>query len=37
VIGSPLIGSIKEIEKYDEFDLRQFAAKVKRLEQHEAT
>lgn len=28
---------VKEIEKYDEFDLRQFAAKVKRLEQHEAS
>ena len=28
---------VKEIEKYDEFDLRQFAAKVKRLEKHEAS
>lgn len=28
---------VKKIEKYDEFDLRQLAAKVKRLEKHEAS
>ena len=32
-----LLYYVKEIEKYDEFDLRQFAAKVIRLEKHEAS
>ncbi len=32
-----LIYYVKEIEKYDEFDLRQFAGKVIRLEKQEAS
>ncbi len=31
-----MIYYVKDIKEYDEFDLRQFAAKVKRLEKHEA-
>ena len=31
-----MIYYIKDIDKYDDFDLRQFAAKVKRLEKYEA-
>lgn len=32
-----MIYYVKDIKEYDEFDLRQFAAKVKRLEKHEAS